>query len=178
MRYIADEIEARLGALPPSCKDCGGDCRQGPGDGRCPACARLAQAPVPRLGKHERAVLLACLERMPARERHWSPDYHTDELLQVVCGLEGESQRWWRHAVSAEFREMPVTRYPWTSDAERNRAQATLSRTIRTLYAKGLIDCGNVYEATGHRQAERHEYIKTVRLTARGARGAAQLTKR
>jgi hypothetical protein len=114
--------------------------------------------------------LLACWDAKAAGGQGsgswWEADCTTDALPALVCGRDG-AQCW------------PTARgwaYDWSSAEERNRVQATLSRAIRTLYGKGLLDCGGRGDATGHGDARGGgAYIKTLRLTHAGALVAARL---
>jgi hypothetical protein len=135
----------------------------------CATCAALTEAPAVRLGKHERAILRACWDARQAGgdPSHWSEaDCCTEALPALIYGLAA----WLRWPNSRVWTSgQPQYLYDWEDAQERNRVQATLSRAIRTLYAKGLIDCGGRWEATGHRdERPRREYIKTIRLTHAG----------
>lgn len=97
-----------------------------------------------RLGKWEKAVLVACLEHS-RRERghgHYAPDLWRDELPAFVFGLtprekvRGLSRDW----------DRPALRY--TPGRELNNVQATLTRTLQSLFRKDLIDAGHTWEAT------------------------------
>jgi hypothetical protein len=159
-----------------TCSGCGEDKRKEETRGLCARCASLTEAPPVRLGKHEKAILLACLATMPQRSSWNGADRYTDELPQALYGMSGR-RPWYRRSERAYLRNTPATITHWLDAAQRNRVQATISRAIKTLYAKGLIDCGNVYEATGHRNDEQRKYIKTMRLTKKGTLVAEKLAE-
>ena len=171
------DVVARAMSQPGCCVSCGIETWERDAAHLCVECATLTEAPKVRLGKHERAIVLACFHRAPRPHDHWSsPDCYSDELLGVIAGLQGHRIRMRSHrGPSYYLREVPPTRYDWRSAAQRNRVQATLSRAIRTLYAKGLIDCGGVYEAAGHGTERQRTYIKSIRLTNAGKLVAAKL---
>jgi len=172
------DVVARAMSQPGCCVSCGIETWERDAAHLCVDCANLTEAPKVRLGKHERAIVLACWARAPHRMGWSNPDCYSDELLGVIAGLQGHRTRIRGHrGPSYYLRDVPPTRYDWRSAAQRNRAQATLSRAIRTLYVKGLIDCGGVYEASGHGTERQRTYIKSIRLTNAGKLVAAKLVE-
>ena len=105
--------------------------------------AIVARSTTPgRLGAVERQILLACLpHHRDDRQRPWL-DLYRDQLPELLWGWRATT-RWTgsRHA----------TTYPDVSRRCYRARQATLTRALRSLYRKGLIDGGNSSEATGVR---------------------------
>ena len=93
----------------------------------------------------------------PEDRKWYTPDLWRDELPNLLWDW-----RAFRLMGGNQYRpaNRPPVTYPTIARKAYRTGQATLSRAIQTLYAKGLIDCGPSYDPTGlkiysERRAER-----------------------
>jgi hypothetical protein len=98
-----------------------------------------------RLGAIEQAILLACLAHRQERKHKYEADLYRDELPAILWGWKS------RRAYSKRGHQYRAELYVDVGISTRDyqAKQATLTRALQSLYRKGLIDGGNVYEATG-----------------------------
>ena len=103
-----------------------------------------------RLGKLEKAILLAALKRREkyplGDSKYPDPDLYRDELPQMLWQ--------WRPIRKARYSQRrskfsdPII-YDHSRD-DYNAKQASLTRALQTLYAKKLIDCDDSYGLRPH----------------------------
>ena len=98
-----------------------------------------------RLGKIEKSILKMCKERHPVEKKHiWKADLYTDEIFVECYGWTPVTHYYYyggRHWCLFNKYKIGLSKY--------YAAHAAVSRALRTLLAKGLIDAGGNYgEAT------------------------------
>jgi hypothetical protein len=97
-----------------------------------------------RLGPIERQILLACLDAGGNGSPAYTPDLYRDELPAILWGWKAVTKD-----SPSYLSERDWTTYPKVAPRAYRTGQATLTRALRSLYRKGLIDCGGAVEATG-----------------------------